>query len=263
MDICVFGYPRQGTDWFMKCAGYEKDNNGKNGYYREYFNLIVNRRYTNLFKNIMGTEINSKYIFYESNEFEINNLIEKTWKKDKLKITKENFCYTKIPLMIKHFDCFILYRHRKHTFPTSREDYIKGIYESFLKNDYKINSFNRIKSFCKNCNFNHTFELSHIISYTFTFYYANIYNIPVILYHDLVTNTQEEILQNIQAIKWNFRLSKELFVKNVLQTRMSVEQLEKREERYYSLNAEEECKILITFIKNLNILDPKYLEYLN
>ena len=129
-SLCIFSYPRQGTDFFMSCMGcVHKDNNRTKCYYREYFNSIVNPRYKILFKKIHGNELNYESIFF--NDFDkdcFNEIIKKSWLKDNLKITKENFSFIKIPYFVTYFNSLILYRHRKYTFPTSRPDFIENIY---------------------------------------------------------------------------------------------------------------------------------------
>ena len=278
MYTCIFSYPRQGTDWLMKCLGHEKNENGRKGYFREYFNLIVNRRRAGFLRSWnMGTEVNSDDIFTESCITDLEHLLGKTWKRDGIKMTKENFCYSKIPAFVhNNFDCFIMYRHRKYTFPTSRPDYVIGIYESFLKRKYSVDSFNTLRDFCKEELFEHKIILSHIIAFVFMFYYAQKYNLQVLNYEELITEDKVyliRIFRNIECnISWQYINTPEQTVDNIVSTRMTNLQssdikladndLQNRIQKYKALNCEHECERLISFVEKLGILEKRYIDLL-
>ena len=265
MYTCLISYPRQGTDWIMKCFGHEKTENGRFGYYREYFNLIVNRRRSAIFRTFhMGTEINPDDIFKELTKDQFSKLLNKSWKSDKIYMTKENFSFSKIPCFCDEFNCFVMYRHRKFTFPTSREDYVNGIYESFLNNVYSKKEFNDLREFCKPQMFKNRLVISHIIAFTFVFYYAQENNLPIINYEDLITNTNTQLEKKLEQIKeWKYKHTKSKAIKEILNTRMSVKDLRYRESRYNYLECEDECRKVIEFIKNLNILNEEYINLLS
>lgn len=254
----IFSYPRQGTDWFMKSCGFEHNKISYNiKYFREYFNLIVNRRHQRLFRFVHGTEINSEQIFYESFNKEFEQIIEKSWNRDCYSITKENFSYTKVPLFKKYCkECIILYRHRKYTFPTSRIDYVDKIYNSFIYNDYANHKFKLLKTFCLENNFTNTIVLSHIIAFTFLFYYADQYNIPVINWEDLISLDKEKLGSCLSFVDNN------VFSDNISNTRISISEMKEKEHRYNTSYSENECNLLLNYIKKLDIISKKHFELL-
>ena len=254
----VFSYPRQGTDWFMKSCGFEHNKISYNiKYFREYFNLIVNRKYQRLFRFVHGTEINHEQIFYESFDKEFDEIIEKSWNKDRYSITKENFSYTKVPLFKKYYnESIILYRHRKYTFPTTRIDYVDKIYSSFIYNNYSNQKFQLLKEFCIEKNFTNTIILSHIIAFTFLFYYAYQYNIQVINWEDLISLPKEQLGCCLSIV------DNKLFSENISNTRISVTDMKEKERRYFTYYSENECTILLDYIEKLEIISKKHLELL-
>lgn len=258
----IFSYPRQGTDWFMSCCGYNH-NEIHNGirYFREYFNIIVNRRYYTQLYYVHGTEINWKAIFYESDEKQFDKVMDLTWNRDHYQMTKENFSFSKMPLFMKYSkESVILYRHRKFTFPTSREDYVKNIYDSFLQNEYQLDIFKKLKQFCIESNFKNKIVLSHIIAFTFMFYYADLYNIFVINWEDLICLPRSEIANHLSFV------DTESYKSKICESRMSRYDKDQRNLKYVEYDkqygCESECTILINFIKESNMISEKYLKML-
>lgn len=258
----LLSYPRQGTDWFMKCIM------PLNRYHREYFNFITNKKHTKILKEVFGNENNIEKIFYECTEDEFLNAYNKTWKLDNVRSTKENFCHIKCKHIYKYFkNVYILYRHRKYTFPTTRERYIVGMYESFLQNKYSVHKFNKIRDFCKEKKFENTLILSHIISFCILMYYAQLFDIPIINWYDLVTFTEDQLKELYEKSKLeNFTVDYKKWINNVMKTRITVKEVDKRRcdyEKHVEMNnAEIECKELIDFIKSLDMLDEKYMSYI-
>ena len=55
----------------------------------------------------------------------------RTWDASRYSATKEVFAFAKLETLSTTFaHCCVLYRHRQHTFPTSRPDYLTDFYRS-------------------------------------------------------------------------------------------------------------------------------------
>ena len=123
---------------------------------------------------------------------ELDKLYQNTWLKEKenFNFTKEVWSAFKLPFFIRHFNCFVLYRSRKLTFPSSIPEWPAAYYHSACENfetlDDNLQQMIKVAKDFPN-NINCVSMVGHTIAYYQLLMDAEQHNIPVINYTKLVT----------------------------------------------------------------------------
>ena len=114
----------------------------------------------------------------------------KVWESGFYHLTKEVFFGYKIPFYQQLFQIFVLYRHRKYTFPATTTGYIyDNLYASFFKTqffDVVISDIQKMLKF-KKLNRCEQHAVIHLICYWIIFSHCYQYGIKIIDYEKLMT----------------------------------------------------------------------------
>lgn len=250
--------PRSGSDWFMK--GLVLGVPGLR-YYREFFNPTCNNVFLEPLQKSFGTQIpyhKNIAISWKFQYPEIEKVYKKTWLKTNWNITKENWAAFKIGFFIKYFDIFVLYRHRKYTFPGYSSvkltlQWYVSIYESLL---YR-NSFGLLEKDIKKamdfCLLNADSEYkkccaAHIIFSHKIFKECCKFSIPLINYSVILKNKNHSYLLKYLSDKMPEKLVNEHFI-NYLITSANYDILSEKNKSYMSLGVDRFCQSLIDCIE--------------
>jgi hypothetical protein len=92
---------------------------------------------------------------------------EEVWLKSNFNFTKEVFFAFRVPFYEDKFQTFILYRHRKHTFPTAMHSTYHQFYESFMRAIHEREILQKIQGWLRGRNLNYEQKqlAIHIIAY--------------------------------------------------------------------------------------------------
>lgn len=193
--------PNSGSDWFVDTI---LKSNSYFNYYREFFNPIVNIKYTDILKDEFGCE---SALYYKNisrfNHDVCNQIFKKTWDLEKYNFTKEIYSAFKVDFFYENFNCICLIRDVENSLPGSRgaavRNWYDAIYASILKEKENFDNIskNKINEFL---NYKTNFFEKHVFSYCF---YKKILinncknkNIKILKYENLC-NLDEKNLQKI------------------------------------------------------------------
>jgi hypothetical protein len=117
-QFLLISTPRSGSDWLAHCLGWAHP-----AYHREFFCPPCNLFCQGELRQCFGSEVDWQNIAlpWECQPELIDFVYRHTWAAQKsihgLRSTKENWSAFKIGFLDRHFDCFAMVGHRKHTFP--------------------------------------------------------------------------------------------------------------------------------------------------
>ena len=111
--------PNSGSTWFGNLLGQHIP--GCNYFNKEFFNPICNLKHEAVLKRNFGSELVSCYrnIATPGDEH-IDADIEATWGSENFTFTKECNSAFKLPVFVRHFNCFVFLRSAANTFPPGR-----------------------------------------------------------------------------------------------------------------------------------------------
>eukprot|EP00241_Pyramimonas_parkeae_P012441 CAMPEP_0114227834 /NCGR_PEP_ID=MMETSP0058-20121206/2006_1 /TAXON_ID=36894 /ORGANISM="Pyramimonas parkeae, CCMP726" /LENGTH=279 /DNA_ID=CAMNT_0001338711 /DNA_START=812 /DNA_END=1651 /DNA_ORIENTATION=+ len=252
-------FPRQGTDWFIECL-----NLGP-AYYREFFNpLCTPPRHRDKVAAAFGSEArigcdSTKHYWINIARplsiSEWQSLCARTWDISGFMATKEVFSPTKLLTLSSTFvDTCVLYRHRKHTFPTSRPDYIVDFYRSLELWDTNIGVLDQWKKFYPS---NTLGQLGSMCAAHIACSYANLHHAaatqaPPIVYEHLVRLSPDALVGYLHC-RLPVSISAQRVAQRVVLSRKDKAFLYERERRYKELAVEEICQPMV---QRLIAMDP-------
>ncbi len=198
-SYAVLSFPRSGTDFLFDAITI----NPGIAYSREYFNPICNPARADMLETGFGDErLECRHaVMNDLTDDAIHNIVMGTWKKDPFNTTKENYSATKIRYFAAHFTTAILMRKHYHTFPTTRPDYTACILDSFLtagryRNVFLRDELNELRRFVINLrmeSLQHTGLLGYIVAHYIFTIAADVFNIPILWYEDLVMAAEQDL----------------------------------------------------------------------
>lgn len=264
MQFIVFGFPRQGTDFLMKCIGHMK-------YHREFFNgLCTMRKYRSEIRSLFGDETLPDKIFVQPSMEMIQSVVGQTWNKTDRQVTKEVFCYTKVPLFKQlGFDMCMMFRRTEHTFPTSKPNYIQPIFSGFIntkQEDFEDPKLQELHAYVtkRNITDSQTQQvLAHVIAWTILLQHAYALNIPVLIYDELMEQTQEQLEDTLKAALYPSFSTADIRTMSAKMVKDRIWDRANREEAFNSQvrpMVQSEYNCVLTELERLNIVPNKVLK---
>lgn len=260
----VVGFPRQGTDFFMKCL---VESNQNLRYYREFFNPSCTLPiYEQKIKSVFGSEGYTKNIFFNDEKY-LQKVYQNTWTNTKFNITKEVFSFTKVPFFYKHFNLLAMFRHRHDTFPTTKPYYIIPIYYSFLNANplfkFSFNYYEETKRYLETIKINDILKqtLMHTLCWFIQFRHIQNTKTKVLNYSKLMdlneADLDEYLKNNMPETLYNTSLASVIIKNKDEKIKQKINQ------KYKEYRTVSVCSDFINFLQGLNTdLDDKYWEML-
>jgi len=209
--IILISAPNNGTDWICRTIA---DSERKLKYFREFFNPITNKKYTNELSEVFGCEYVSCYekIAYYNKE-KCKKIYEKTWLKEQYNFTKENYSVFKIPFFVEEFKCFSMTRKVENSFPPTRENEVlcwyDAIFNSMVLNIDNLPSkiSNKIRIAKKSSSIKEKVIMSYVIYQEAMVNYCREYDIPIIEWENLMGDEsvlfpEVEKIEFIDSKRW-------------------------------------------------------------
>jgi len=260
----LLSFPRQGTDWFIECLNFGPL------YFREFFNpLCTLARCREHVASLFGSEARvsspttSNYwlnIARPITSEEWKNLVRSKWEPTAYMATKEVFSSMKAHVMAEYFDTYILYRHRRHTFPSSQPGFIAQIYPSIHKWHTGVGVLDQWKKLYP---VEALSELACQCAGHIACSYANLrlceeLGRPPIVYHHLLELNEVQLEAYLKCRLPSWLPVKET-AREIFATRSSAESLILKEAKYKEVvEAEGVEDICIQMIIDLKRLDPTF-----
>lgn len=179
---------------------------------------------------------------------------EEVWLKSNFNFTKEVFFAFRVPFYEDKFQTFILYRHRKHTFPAAMHSTYDQFYESFMRAVHEREILQKIQLWLrgKNINYEQKQLAIHTIAYYQSLSDAHKLMIPVIDYEQLMLLSETDLYAYLETLIPQTLFSSDL-VQYICQNRnLGIKELVIREKKYKRKCSEVFCQELINFIKQLD-----------
>lgn len=145
----ILSFPRSGSTFFHKALS--KSNQA---FYLQQPSPIKwekglsSMRVANEYFNFLGQALGekNKHLFVDFPDSDLEKAYA-AWRESGFNVTKEIHAYTKIPFFIQKFNCCVLFRHRKYTFPSSAPLIILPIYQSFMHANHKKKELKDIQKY--------------------------------------------------------------------------------------------------------------------
>lgn len=116
--LMLVSLPNSGSTWLADLIA---GNTRYNRYFMEYFNPIRNAQHYETLAPHFGCELISCYRnIARGGYIGIDRAITSTWGSEDYNFTKEVFSPFKLPILTRHFRCFVLIRDAGDTFPPTR-----------------------------------------------------------------------------------------------------------------------------------------------
>ncbi len=132
--IALLSLPNTGTDWLVDLVLRQAPHLR---YYREFFNPICNQKHEDLLGLAFGCEMVDNYEKIAQRHGPYEKVYRKTWAREGLDFTKENYSAFKVDWFATRFRCFVLYRRPELSLPGSRlpvKAWYGALYGSLVRN---------------------------------------------------------------------------------------------------------------------------------
>jgi hypothetical protein len=221
--IILISAPNNGTDWICRTI---TDSERKLKYFREFFNPITNKKYTNELSCAFGCEYVSCYEkIAQYNKEECKSAYQKTWLKEQYDFTKENYSVFKIPFFAEQFRCFAMIRQIKNSFPPNRENEVlcwyDAIFNSMVLNvdNLPIKTSNKIRIAKKSISIKEKVIMSYIIYQEAMIDYCKEYEIPIIEWENLMGD-ESVLFKEVEKIEF---IDSKRWIDSIIKTRIHKE----------------------------------------
>jgi hypothetical protein len=196
-DCMILTFPRSGSSFFRDMIAMSNDGKVVNQcwYNKEKHNhvfCIADNFFSQ--KCLKVFPKNKKKVWDNISKERIDSFYKK-FTQAHLNATKENFIFQDLDLFNEKFNIIFLYRHRRHTFPSSAPHYIQFIYDVFIEKDHNDPILIKIKKFLlsnvrtgieKQCS-------AHIVVSYMHLKHCERYDAPIIEWCDLISFSLEKL----------------------------------------------------------------------
>lgn len=249
-DFMLLSLPKSGSGFLLSSV---KESNTWLLCRDDYFNFVANE--------LPKLTVNQQKSLFAHciSELTLKEAYENRWKRQRTQCTREQWLAFQVPFFQKHFTIFVIYRHRKYTFPTTHQLIYNVWYNSFLSAQFYPNSvFAKIQDYLNSkalTEAERRCALHDIAFYTILSDCVR-YGLPVIDYEKIMTCSGSDLYGYLES-RIPPKIFNEQLVHFIEEKRFNNPKgfLKRRAAAYENLKTEPFCQTLITFMKSL---DPSF-----